>query len=238
MEPGSMDGLRPIGGQEQQQPSKEDNIDTPNNNHEEQPTKKREAKAIQPNQTLYIRNLNEKIKKDDMQHSLFHLFGLYGDILEITVKKNLKMKGQAFVVFSSVDNAQKAQHDLQGHTFFEKKMEIQFAKQPSDATLKARGEFDKYEIKKRFQRKKENEAKEREQKRKNMEEQIEEVKGDIDDIQDKMKETLEEEKRLMLESQKKTLTFENLPKNVTEDQVRHLLTHYQGIKDVFVNPGT
>lgn len=93
-------------------------------------------------------------------------------------------------------------------------------------------------LNKRFQRKKENEAKEREQKRKNMEEQIEEVKGDIDHIQDKMQETLEEEKRLMLESQKKTLTFENLPKNVTVDQVKHLLTHYQGIKDVFVNPGT
>ena len=59
-----------------------------------------------------------------MQHSLFHLFSLYGDILEITVKKNFKMKGQAFIVFSSIDNAMKAQHDLQGHYFFDKKMVI------------------------------------------------------------------------------------------------------------------
>lgn len=71
-----------------------------------------------------------------------------------------------------------------------------------------------------------------------MAEQLEEVKGDIDDIQDKMKANMEEEKRLMIESQKKTLTFENLPKNVKEDQVQVLLTHYQGVKEVFVNPET
>lgn len=78
-----MDGLRPIGGQEEPQPryglyihshfgnSKEDNIDNPNNEPEEQPTKKREAKAIMPNQTLYIRNLNEKIKKDGKLRTYF-----------------------------------------------------------------------------------------------------------------------------------------------------------------------
>ena len=71
-----------------------------------------------------------------------------------------------------------------------------------------------------------------------MQEQLEDVKGDIHNIQDKMKNNLEEEKRLMLESQKVTLTFENLPQNVNEDQVRHLLTNYQGVKEVFVNPGT
>lgn len=93
-------------------------------------------------------------------------------------------------------------------------------------------------LNKRFQKKKESEAKERELKRKNMEEKLQEVKEDIDDIQDKMKTSLEEEKRLMLESQKKTLTFENLPKNINEEQVKHLLTHYKGVKDVFVNPET
>lgn len=58
----------------------------------------------------------------EMQHSLFHLLSLYGDIIEITVKRNLKMKGQAFVVFSDVDNAMKAMHDLQDHMFFEKRL--------------------------------------------------------------------------------------------------------------------
>jgi RNA recognition motif-containing protein len=57
-----------------------------------------------------------------MQHSLFHLFSLYGDILEINVKRNLKMKGQAFIVFSNVENATKALHDMQGYNFFDKRM--------------------------------------------------------------------------------------------------------------------
>ena len=44
--------------------SKEGYIDT--NNPESDPiiTKKREIKALEPSQTLYVNNLNEKIKKD------------------------------------------------------------------------------------------------------------------------------------------------------------------------------
>ena len=71
-----------------------------------------------------------------------------------------------------------------------------------------------------------------------MKEQLEEVKGDINNMQDKMKNNLEEEKRILLENQKTALTFENLPRNVSEDQVKHLLTHYKGVKDVLVNQGT
>mmetsp|Transcript_16851 Transcript_16851/g.19491 ORF Transcript_16851/g.19491 Transcript_16851/m.19491 type:complete len:88 (+) Transcript_16851:3-266(+) len=87
-----------------------------------------------------------------MMHSLFHLFSLYGDILEITVKRNVKMKGQAFVVFSNIDSASKAMHDLQGYTFFDKKLNIQFSRNVSDIGLKSRGEFDKFTAKKRFQK--------------------------------------------------------------------------------------
>ena len=93
-------------------------------------------------------------------------------------------------------------------------------------------------LNKRFQKKKEEEAKERENKRQKMKEQLEEVKGDINNMQDKMKNNLEEEKRILLENQKTALTFENLPRNVSEDQVKHLLTHYKGVKDVLVNQGT
>ena len=58
----------------------------------------------------------------EMQHSLFHLFSLYGDILEITVKRHLKMKGQAFVVFSNVEAATRAMQECQEYLFFSKKM--------------------------------------------------------------------------------------------------------------------
>jgi hypothetical protein len=44
--------------------SKEDNIDNHQPQVEDQPQRKREAKAIEPNQTIYIKNLNEKVKKE------------------------------------------------------------------------------------------------------------------------------------------------------------------------------
>ena len=110
------------------------NFDHIHEESKEEPTKKREVKAIEQTQTLYLNNLNEKIKKEEMQHSLFHLFSLYGDILEITVKRNLKMKGQAFVVFSNPDSAAKAMHDLQNYLFFDKKINIQYSKNISDIT--------------------------------------------------------------------------------------------------------
>ena len=44
--------------------SKEGYIDNPEQAALDQPDKKRDQKAVEPNQTLYINNLNEKIKKD------------------------------------------------------------------------------------------------------------------------------------------------------------------------------
>jgi hypothetical protein len=44
---------------------------------EDQPDKKRDIKNIEPNQTLYIKNLNEKIKKDGKYSPLSLLFNLW-----------------------------------------------------------------------------------------------------------------------------------------------------------------
>jgi hypothetical protein len=94
------------------------------------------------------------------------------------------------------------------------------------------------QLNKRHQKKKQDEAKDREIKRQLMQEQLEEVKGDITDIQGQMLSNKEEEKRLMLDAQKTSLTIENLPKDVTEDSVQLLLQNYQGLKAVFLNQAT
>ena len=47
---------------------------------------------IPPNQTLYVNNLNEKIKIDELKENLFHLFSEFGDIISIIAKKNIKMR--------------------------------------------------------------------------------------------------------------------------------------------------
>lgn len=71
-----------------------------------------------------------------------------------------------------------------------------------------------------------------------MQAQLEEVKGDINDIQGQMLSNKEEEKRLMLDARKTSLTIENLPSDVTEESVQHLLKFYPGVKDVFLNQAT
>ena len=40
-----------------------------------------EAGDLLPKPTLYINNLNEKLKPEELKHSLFHLFSLHGEIL-------------------------------------------------------------------------------------------------------------------------------------------------------------
>ncbi|KAF9612480.1 hypothetical protein IFM89_000228 [Coptis chinensis] len=60
------------------------------------------AGDVPPNQTIYIKNLNEKIKKDDLKRSLYALFSQYGRIMDVVALKTAKLRGQAWVVFSEV----------------------------------------------------------------------------------------------------------------------------------------
>ncbi len=49
---------------------------------------------VRPNHTIYINNLNEKIKKDELKKSLFAIFSQFGQILDIICCKALRLKGQ------------------------------------------------------------------------------------------------------------------------------------------------
>lgn len=52
--------------------------------------------ATEPNQTLYVHNLNEKLKKDALKKLLYMVFSQYGKVLEISARKGLKMRGQVY----------------------------------------------------------------------------------------------------------------------------------------------
>eukprot|EP00356_Strombidium_inclinatum_P009502 CAMPEP_0170504458 /NCGR_PEP_ID=MMETSP0208-20121228/47973_1 /TAXON_ID=197538 /ORGANISM="Strombidium inclinatum, Strain S3" /LENGTH=55 /DNA_ID=CAMNT_0010784729 /DNA_START=426 /DNA_END=590 /DNA_ORIENTATION=- len=52
------------------------------------------------------------------------------------------MRGQAFVVFRRPQEAAVARQKLQGFSIFGKKIEVDFAKETSDATYKSQGLFD------------------------------------------------------------------------------------------------
>ncbi|KAG8219295.1 hypothetical protein J3R82DRAFT_159 [Butyriboletus roseoflavus] len=87
-------------------------------------------------ETLYIQNLNEKIKVDVLKASLRGLFKSYGEVLDVVAHSNLRMRGQAFVSFASSEIAAKAMREVRGFPLYSKPMQISFARTRSDAVVK------------------------------------------------------------------------------------------------------
>ncbi|PPS14573.1 hypothetical protein GOBAR_AA06034 [Gossypium barbadense] len=77
---------------------------------------------IPPNQTIYIKNLNEKIKKEELKRSLYALFSQYGRILDVVALKTPKLRGQAWVVFDELTSASNAFRQMQNFPFYDKPM--------------------------------------------------------------------------------------------------------------------
>ena len=93
-------------------------------------------------ETLYIQNLNEKIKPEGLPYlsyndieiyiyyfffsvlkaSLRGLFKSYGEVLDVVAHNNLRMRGQAFVSFPSAEIAKKAMKDVQRFPLYSKPM--------------------------------------------------------------------------------------------------------------------
>ncbi|KAI8426539.1 hypothetical protein MSG28_005339 [Choristoneura fumiferana] len=96
---------------------------------------------IRPNHTIYINNLNEKIKKEELKKSLYAIFSQFGQILDIVALKTLKMRGQAFVIFKEISSATVALRSMQGFPFYDKPMRIQYCKTDSDLIAKIKGTF-------------------------------------------------------------------------------------------------
>ncbi|KAK2189893.1 hypothetical protein NP493_94g01016 [Ridgeia piscesae] len=96
---------------------------------------------IRPNHTIYINNLNEKIKKDELKKSLYAIFSQFGQILDIVAMKTLKMRGQAFVIFKDINSGTNALRSMQGFPFYDKPMRITYSKRDSDVIAKMKGTF-------------------------------------------------------------------------------------------------
>ncbi|XP_006654062.1 U1 small nuclear ribonucleoprotein A [Oryza brachyantha] len=108
-----------------------------------------EENGVPPNVTIYINNLNEKIKLEELKKSLRAVFSQFGKILDVLAFKTLKHKGQAWVVFEDVASATEALKSMQDFPFHNKPMRIQYAKTKSDIIAKADGTFVPRERRKR-----------------------------------------------------------------------------------------
>ncbi|KAL1990829.1 hypothetical protein VTN49DRAFT_5832 [Thermomyces lanuginosus] len=91
--------------------------------------------GIPPNCTVYVRNLEERLKIDEIKAALNELFSDYGKILDIVAKRNLRAKGQAFVVFDNVESASRAIEEVNGFNLVGKPMVLDYAKTRSDAAV-------------------------------------------------------------------------------------------------------
>ncbi|XP_062563556.1 U1 small nuclear ribonucleoprotein A [Armigeres subalbatus] len=96
---------------------------------------------IRPSHTIYINNLNEKIKKEELKKSLYAIFSQFGQILDIVALKTLKMRGQAFIIFKEIGSSTNAMRTMQGFPFYDKPMRINYSKTDSDVIAKMKGTF-------------------------------------------------------------------------------------------------
>ncbi|KAK9368132.1 hypothetical protein V1509DRAFT_624344 [Lipomyces kononenkoae] len=94
-----------------------------------------------PSQTLYVNNLNDKIRKQELRLCLYALFSTYGRVIDVVAVKTKKMRGQAHIVFNDVPSASQALRSLQAVTVFGKEMHIEFAKSKSNAVAKLDGTY-------------------------------------------------------------------------------------------------
>ncbi|KAL9591126.1 MAG: hypothetical protein Q9203_000125 [Teloschistes exilis] len=105
------------------------------------PPQKSTQSAGAPNQTLYLKNLPDKLQKPDLRLSLYTLFSTYGPVLDVVALKTKSMRGQAHIVFRDVQASTQAMRALQGFDFFGKEMSIQYGKGKSDTIAKLDGTY-------------------------------------------------------------------------------------------------
>ena len=93
--------------------------------------------------------MEESIKADQLKEALTEIFSEYGNVIDLVAKKNLKAKGQAFVVFDDPQAAERAIKEIQGFELFDKPMVLDYAKTRSDATVLREGNTEEFELHKR-----------------------------------------------------------------------------------------
>ncbi|SJX65641.1 related to U2 small nuclear ribonucleoprotein B [Sporisorium reilianum f. sp. reilianum] len=85
------------------------------------------ASTAAPSPTLYIKNIEGKIKKPELRAQLHTLFTTYGRILDVVATRAPHMRGQAFVVFESAGVAAAAKRALDGFAFYGRPLHIAYS---------------------------------------------------------------------------------------------------------------
>ncbi|KAH8172640.1 RNA recognition motif domain-containing protein [Sarocladium implicatum] len=102
-----------------------------------------------PIATVYVQNLEERVKPEPLTEALRTIFSQFGNVLDVVAKQNLKAKGQAFVVFEKPESAQEAISEVHGFELFGKPMRCAMARTKSDKTIEQAGNAEELDAHKR-----------------------------------------------------------------------------------------
>ncbi|CCM04060.1 uncharacterized protein FIBRA_06219 [Fibroporia radiculosa] len=203
----------------------------------------------QPNATLYVHNLNDKVNKEELRSQLFALFTTYGRVIDVVAAKGPKMRGQAFLVFADLTGATAAMRACEGIVFYDKPMRVEYAKTKSYATLQredpnfvppmsvhtknANAQAASSEKRQRDDRMDEDERALKRERAADDDDDDEEM--EIEDDDDGAKETSTGGAMpAIVQSQSARLLCTNLPQEVTDDVLAVLFQQYQGFQSTHV----
>lgn len=100
------------------------------------------ADVGQPNNTLYLQNINERVAPRHLVPQLRDTFSEFGEVLKVIAKGRLALRGQAFIVFKEVEAARRALEAMQGVRLYGKTVIVRFARYKSDVISKADGTYE------------------------------------------------------------------------------------------------
>lgn len=187
-------------------------------------------------ETIYIKNLNEKVKLSVMRQSLQHLFSVYAPVLSVTLHGNLRMRGQAFVSFASKQPAAKAVKEVVGFPLYGKPMQLFFARTNSDAVIDKNAGSDELQLhkKNRLEHKKHSRTAWR---RRQMALKLAKERGEVEEIAPGQPRRHGIEMPDEYLPPNKILFIHNVPDSVSREDLDALFRPHPGLVDVRVIPG-
>jgi U2 small nuclear ribonucleoprotein B'' len=96
---------------------------------------------ITPNPTLYIKNIDWKIRRPVLQRALYALATRHGKCLSVIVRRSDGLRGQAFLVFADTQAAAACLQHEQGKVLFGKDLVMEYAREVSAVIAKRDGTY-------------------------------------------------------------------------------------------------
>ncbi|KAL8450943.1 hypothetical protein Emed_002242 [Eimeria media] len=97
--------------------------------------------SIAPNCTIYVSNINDRIKLKELKENLKSMFKQFGEIRQIVAMSSFWRRGQAWIVFKEEAAATAALNGMQGFVYHGQPLHINYALSKSDIVAKEDGTF-------------------------------------------------------------------------------------------------